>query len=1129
MATYVKKIDGNVIYAQRAEETGTGVNIDSALADKANKVANPQEGHFVGLNAQGELVDAGVSLGDYKTKQQPVSDPSMDGYTTAFIDTISQTDNGVITVTKKGVPTASSETAGLMSTNDKGKLDSIEYGANNYQHPTIYPSGEAPTLGLYKVALNEAGHVASVTNVVKQDIVDLGIPGSDTTYTASNGITLDGTTFKHTNNITGGTAGPGADTTGNTFTVTNVVYDDNGHITQTTTNQHTSFPLPSSDGEFLLGVTNDTSSTGSAPDWGELTKGLVGGNGILLDENNDPLLDENNNPLLDEHTAELWTEYKRTGFAAARAIADEDGNNIKNALDDKVERVFIENIEIAKTGHDVHIPLAVSESDTSNKKNGAMSSVDKYKVDAIEFPTTEDPYYLYHDNNDCNKIYKVGYPADGGYSSGYEEMLRIGNTASHTGNNDIVWLGSLSDLNDGKVGFYKLVGEITEPSDYRNASNWEPYNIGTIETSNTIDDKMVYLDTVNGDDANNGLTVDKPVQTVFRAFRAFANEFYYGDGKTARIRLLNDNATVILDNSYDDLSYEYFDWIAFYGTGNVAFVYDLEADDQGKIVDNKYRNNLWAEFDGNIQVVGSGHTYFRLLHIVSKYGDVTVSGTANAIVSGGTPKATVPEIYLNAGEFVNWTADALPSNGLINMIFIAGLGIYTTSYIKCQSIQLICGKDDIYLNSARVSPAPNQVTSGSATVRYINNKAPILANYSIFMQSDYISVDAPLYSCGTIAIKNSGRNLESETSMYVPRVTINSLISGAVSYDGTSSPTSYCNNLIIDAPKSTVTLASSVTNVIQTKIICHVLDGTDVSMNNTSNLGAELSMDASHSITLHGDITTGYHDIKLATNSLFANSFEIHAERLQMNGTTFDNIGIEYSVCGWHPDSGSVIDRAYIDFDNVELGGTILYREILHIHSANRIEVAKDSVIQAKQIQLDANTVNWRDGVESGGADIRCKEFNIIRKDGQGEQQPYLKLVDTITYGQTTVSTADVVNNVINIGRLGYVTDAVTSTNNYALLWVNKENSNIVATIAECNAVPFMFDCSTVKVSAKINMLTTKLYYASTLPANIDLKVVSDFDTDGTTPATVTGYNDYQYVVVSNVTAVNIHTQTLNS
>ena len=63
-----------------------------------------------------------------------------------------------------------------MSKEDKTKLDGIEEGANNYTHPAY----TAKASGLYKVTVDATGHVSATVAVAKEDITDLGIPGSDT-------------------------------------------------------------------------------------------------------------------------------------------------------------------------------------------------------------------------------------------------------------------------------------------------------------------------------------------------------------------------------------------------------------------------------------------------------------------------------------------------------------------------------------------------------------------------------------------------------------------------------------------------------------------------------------------------------------------------------------------------------------------------------------------------------------------------------------------------------------------------------------------------------------------------------------------------------------------------------------
>ena len=76
---------------------------------------------------------------------------------------------------------ATTSTDGLMSSEDKTKLNGIATGANNYTHPSY----TARTSGLYKITVDASGHVSAVTAVTKADITALGIPGSDTNTTYS--------------------------------------------------------------------------------------------------------------------------------------------------------------------------------------------------------------------------------------------------------------------------------------------------------------------------------------------------------------------------------------------------------------------------------------------------------------------------------------------------------------------------------------------------------------------------------------------------------------------------------------------------------------------------------------------------------------------------------------------------------------------------------------------------------------------------------------------------------------------------------------------------------------------------------------------------------------------------------
>ena len=89
-------------------------------------------------------------------------------------------------ITNLGIPAqdttyqnASSDSAGLMSPDDKSKLDNIAANANNYTHPSFTQRAA----GLYKVTVNNQGHVTDAVAVTKEDITNLGIPAQDTNTT----------------------------------------------------------------------------------------------------------------------------------------------------------------------------------------------------------------------------------------------------------------------------------------------------------------------------------------------------------------------------------------------------------------------------------------------------------------------------------------------------------------------------------------------------------------------------------------------------------------------------------------------------------------------------------------------------------------------------------------------------------------------------------------------------------------------------------------------------------------------------------------------------------------------------------------------------------------------------------
>ena len=101
------------------------------ISGKADKDTDAVEGNFASFDANGNPVDSGKKHSDYKTKQTAKTDPTADGTSLTFIDTISQDANGDITATKKTVANVSASTSGTGGTNglmlatDKEKLDGL--------------------------------------------------------------------------------------------------------------------------------------------------------------------------------------------------------------------------------------------------------------------------------------------------------------------------------------------------------------------------------------------------------------------------------------------------------------------------------------------------------------------------------------------------------------------------------------------------------------------------------------------------------------------------------------------------------------------------------------------------------------------------------------------------------------------------------------------------------------------------------------------------------------------------------------------------------------------------------------------------------------------------------------------
>ena len=188
--------------------------------------------------------------GNYKVVQSAVASPSASGTTTAFIDTISQNAQGVITATKKTVASATQSAAGLMSAADKKKLDGIASGATaNTGDITAVTAGAGLTGGATSGAATL--NVGAGTGIVVND---------DNVALATSGVTA-------------GTYGPSANVTGSnnaTMNVPEITVDAYGRVTAVTNRVYTAKNTADTDKKtassntsskiFLVGATTQSTS-----------------------------------------------------------------------------------------------------------------------------------------------------------------------------------------------------------------------------------------------------------------------------------------------------------------------------------------------------------------------------------------------------------------------------------------------------------------------------------------------------------------------------------------------------------------------------------------------------------------------------------------------------------------------------------------------------------------------------------------------------------------------------------------------------------------------------------------------------------------------------------------------------
>lgn len=143
------------------------------------------------------------------------------------------------------------------TTDEKNKLAGIDENANNYTLPTASRN----ILGGVKTTST----VTNTTGLTATPIID-GVPyykDSNTTYSAGTGISITNNTINHSNSLTAktsyGSTSTSASANGGSFTITDVKYDAQGHITGSTDRT-----IKLSQTTYTLGGLMGSSAKGSA-------------------------------------------------------------------------------------------------------------------------------------------------------------------------------------------------------------------------------------------------------------------------------------------------------------------------------------------------------------------------------------------------------------------------------------------------------------------------------------------------------------------------------------------------------------------------------------------------------------------------------------------------------------------------------------------------------------------------------------------------------------------------------------------------------------------------------------------------------------------------------------------------
>lgn len=187
------------------EEGGTGVAYaakagEANTATTASKVENALKIQYSGSDIEEYNGDEEVTIdlsayqpaGDYKTKQTAVVDPTANGTAKAFIDSITQNENGEIVVTKKNMSLPRfyyQETRGLTFGDDKIELKSSDLSFGYGTNDEGYQDSNGGILG---ISLNPIGKTKLDEDVkTSLGLADTAIQSDDLAEIATTGSIYD--------------------------------------------------------------------------------------------------------------------------------------------------------------------------------------------------------------------------------------------------------------------------------------------------------------------------------------------------------------------------------------------------------------------------------------------------------------------------------------------------------------------------------------------------------------------------------------------------------------------------------------------------------------------------------------------------------------------------------------------------------------------------------------------------------------------------------------------------------------------------------------------------------------------------------------------------------------------------